>query len=109
MEKLIMALFLSLFAGGEIYAQTWVSLDGAKVGKSLTTEILESDVNIHKVKMTLHGFQGQMPSDGMWLVISSVILMHYEHEKSYIDDSGGKTIVLWDMDDLLAFGHFIRL
>ena len=51
----IMALLLSLVSGKGVCARTWVQLDGSE-GKPLTTEVLQSDLNVHKVRMTIHGF-----------------------------------------------------
>ena len=52
----ILAFLLSLISGKEVYAWTWVSLDGTKEGQPLTIEVLESGLNAHNVRMTIHGF-----------------------------------------------------
>ena len=52
----ILALLLSLLFGKGAYARTWVSLDGAKEGKALAIEVLQSDLNGHKVRITIQGF-----------------------------------------------------
>ena len=52
----LLALLLSLMSGKGAYARTWVSLNGSKEGKNLTTEVLQSDLNGHKVRMTIQGF-----------------------------------------------------
>lgn len=97
-KKLIIALFLSFFAWEETYAQTWVSLDGAKVGKSLTTEILESNANTHKVRMTLHGFQDHIISEN-----------GIEYHQLLINDTHGSELMNEGDPQLPTINHLIAI
>ena len=51
---------MALLSGITVHAQTWISFDGSKEGKSFTAEILKSDANIHKVKIKLHGISDRI-------------------------------------------------
>ena len=52
----ILTLLLSLMFGKGAYARTWVSLDGTKEEKPIAAEVLQSDLNGHKIRITIQGF-----------------------------------------------------